>query len=657
MRTTLKRGVGRGAGLNGKNGHAVLPPATETRVVRYRADPRRRGAARVLSKILVGTLLIVVALALGIGGGSLLYLHQSLGDVRAHSQDVLQSEKELDLTAPGHAAIALVVGYDQRAGSEFSTQSRSDTVMMIRADPQTKTISLLSIPRDLGVPIWCPKDKTGPVDSDNKINQAYADCGAKGTVDTIKHLTSLPINYLITVNFHGFKEIVDKLGGIWMDVDRRYYHVNNGTAAEDYANINIHPGYQLLSGEQALDFVRYRHTDDDYHRIARQQEFVRALKQQFSHTSLTKVPSLIKTLDSNVEVGGSKSDLSDTTVLRWMYFALTLPGGHFFQDKIANVTGNSVTYTAPSNITAAIDAFTHPDVAQSKAANAAALGQKVKRTKAQAPAPGKTSVLVLNGNGVGGSAANGAYLLRQKGYVTVLPPNGAAPNAPAQNHFHTLIYYDKRQSGSKLAASALAKLLVPSDVGPLPKDLKLRALDPGAMVTVVLGTTFHNQLESAPPPPAAPQHVAPNVRFDSTTGLSLLQPYEHRVPFTLEVPTELESSSVPDTYGGDDASRLYWIDKGQHEKAIRLVFRTGAGEFWGIEETNMPNPPILSDKSFQRAIKGREFSLYYSGSSLQMVVLRVHDKSYWVVNTLLDSLSNETMLHIAEGLKPLAAHK
>ncbi len=85
------------------------------------------------------------------------------------------------------------------------------------------------------------------------------------------------------------------------------------------------------------------------------------------------------------------------------------------------------------------------------------------------------------------------------------------------------------------------------------------------------------------------------------------------------------------------------------------MFKTGAGEYWGIEETNMPNPPVLADKSFQHNIKGREFQLYYSGSNLHMIVLRVHDKSYWVVNTLLDSLSNETMIAIAAGLKPLPA--
>jgi len=132
-----------------------------------------------------------------------------------------------------------------------------------------------------------------------------------------------------------------------------------------------------------------------------------------------------------------------------------------------------------------------------------------------------------------------------------------------------------------------------------------------------------------------------------------VKPYERRVPFRLEVPTVLERSSYPDNQYGDVASRLYWIDKQHHDKAIRLVFRTGAGEYWGIEETNMPNPPILADRSFHRVIKGRTFSLYYTGSNLHMVVLRVDDKSYWVVNTLLDSLSNETMLAIATGLKPL----
>jgi hypothetical protein len=121
------------------------------------------------------------------------------------------------------------------------------------------------------------------------------------------------------------------------------------------------------------------------------------------------------------------------------------------------------------------------------------------------------------------------------------------------------------------------------------------------------------------------------------------------------MPTILERSSIPDTYGGDKPARLYWITKGK--MAVRLVFRTGANEYWGIQETNWPDAPVLGDKSFRHALKGREFDLYYSGPHLHMVVLRSGPASYWVVNTLRDSLSNETMLAIAKGLKRLNASK
>ena len=652
MRTTLKRGIGRGAGLNGTNGHAVFPPGTVSSVVRYRQPPPPADTGLgLLGRILLGTLLTVLALGLAVAGGALLWFHESVAQVRAHSTDVKIAQKQLDVTLPGQAAIALVVGYDQRAGKEFSDVSRSDTVMLIRADPATKTISLLSFPRDLVVPIYCPK--TSYALRDDRINAAYSQCKSPGTLDTVKHLTGLPINYLITVNFHGFKEIVDKLGGIWLDIDRRYHNVNTGSAATNYANINIQPGYQLLTGGQALEFVRFRHTDDDYHRLARQQEFVRAIKQQFARNfDPLKLPSIVSAITSNVEVGGK---VDDRTVLRYALFAATLQGGHFFQDKIQGVTGYGESHAPASSIQQAVQEFTHPDVQQSKAANAAALGTKLK-SKTKAPRPQQTTVTVLNGNGLQGSAASGSYLLAQRGYVTVLPRGNAEPNAPVQTYFHSQIYYDRTQSGAAEAAAALGKVLVPSDVHPLPKDPQLRALDPGSMLLVVVGETFHNEIVAAAPAANAPKHVPAVVRYDTGPGLELLQPFVHRAPFKLETPTILETSSGPDTQYGDKPARLYWID-GHRHKAVRLVFRTGAGEYWGIEETDMPNPPILADKSFQRALKGREFQLYYTGSHLHMVVLRVHGTSYWVVNTLLDSLSNETMLAIAKGLKPLTAAK
>jgi LCP family protein required for cell wall assembly len=648
MKTTLKRGVGRGAELNG-NGHAVYPPAVVSAITRYeQASPDRSGLTLV-RRILVGTLLVIVSLVLAIAGGLYLWYHQSVAAIRCHETDCQAAQKRL-VGLPGQAAIALIVGYDYRVGDGTAVGSRSDTMMLLRADPVTNTISMLSFPRDLIVPIYC----NGTLVTNDRINSAFSRCGSLGSLETVEHLTGLPVNYLIKVNFHGFKEIVDKLGGVWMDVDRRYYNINTGSSATNYANINIQPGYQQLNGGPALEFVRFRHTDSDLYRLARQQEFVRAFKQQVAkNLDITKLPGIVSSLTKNVEVAACKTCLSDTTVLSYAKFAALLPGGHFFQDRISNVSGYAELHASSTDIQNAVNQFANPDVTVSKVANATALGTKI---KTKTPAPQQTTVTVLNGNNVPGSAANASYLLAQRGYVMVLPPNGLQPNAPTPPYFHSQIYFDSGQTGAKEAALTLQKLLQPADVRALPADAQLRALDPGSTLVVVVGETFHNTL-----PPSTLQTVPTRqpaaVRFDRGPGDQLLRPLVSKVPFRLEVPTILERSSYPDTLPGDTPARVYWIDNQRQHKAIRLVFHTAGNEFWGIEETDFADAPILADKSFTHNLGGREFSLYYTGPHLHMVVLRSGNTSYWVVNTLLDSLSNETMLAIAKGLKPLTSAK
>jgi len=82
-----------------------------------------------------------------------------------------------------------------------------------------------------------------------------------------------PINNVLVVNFGSFKKAVDYIGGVYVDVDRRYFNDNSGP--DKYATIDIQPGYQKLKGQDALDYVRYRHTDNDIVRAARQQDFLR----------------------------------------------------------------------------------------------------------------------------------------------------------------------------------------------------------------------------------------------------------------------------------------------------------------------------------------------------------------------------------------------
>jgi LCP family protein required for cell wall assembly len=658
MRTTLKRGVGRGA-HNG-NGKAVFPPGTLSTVTRYRQPPPpSKTPLGLFWRIVIGLLVIISSLVLAVAGGAYLYFHQSVATVRAHTPSVVRAAKTLDVPLAHKAAIALVIGYDHRAGVESDRPSLSDTIMLVRADPSTKTISMLSFPRDLDVPIYCPRTKTdteGYVASSNdRINSAYSRCGETGTVLTVKHLTGLPINFLITVNFHGFKEVVDKIGGVWMDVDRRYYNRNTGAYYNDYANINLQPGYQLLSGQQALDFVRFRHTDDDLHRNARQQQFVQALRAQISQNfSYTSIPSLIDSITKNIEVGEGGHPLSGEQVLSYAFFAKALPAGHVFQNRIENVQCSLGCQASSTDVQAAVDSFQNPDVTSSKSANAAALGIKIKQ---KTPPPSKVTLTVVNGNGVPGAAADAAYKLgpQGRGYNVLPAPNGLEPNI-SPHVFHSKIYYDPAQKGSKLAAVALQNLMQPADVAKMPRRPKLLRLDPGSMLMVVLGQTFHGDIAPLPTH-VVPKHQSAYVRYDASSGTDLLRSLHGKVAFPLYTPTVLERNSYPDTQSGDKAIRRYWIDGHGKHKAVRLVFRTGGNEYWGIEETDWGDAPVLSDRSFRHSVGGREMEFYYSGSHLHMVVLRAHGATYWVVNTLLDSLSNETMISIAKGLKPLTSVK
>jgi len=102
--------------------------------------------------------------------------------------------------------------------------------------------------------------------------------------ETIKRevFPELVLNGIVDVDFKGFIRVVDTLGCAYVNVDHRYFNENIGTPETNYTNINLQPGYQKLCYENALDYVRYRHTDSDFVRVARQQDFLRDLREQIS---------------------------------------------------------------------------------------------------------------------------------------------------------------------------------------------------------------------------------------------------------------------------------------------------------------------------------------------------------------------------------------
>ena len=644
MRTTLKRGLGRGAAPNG-NGKAVLPPGSTSPVTFYRQPERsRRSRAALLGRAAMWLGIACLVVATGTAGGAYLYFHESVAAVAAKTPEVRKAARQLDVALPGQPAVALVIGYDHRKEDGPNTSGRSDTLMLVRADPGTDSISLLSFPRDMRVEIRCP----GRTPFFDKINAAYSYCGPQGSLQTVRALTGVQINYLITVNFRGFRQIVDRLDGAWIDVDRRYFNDRGGPSG--YAKINLRPGYQQLTGRQTLDYVRYRHTDSDLYRVARQQQFVKAFKGQIQGSfAPTALPKVVNAVTNNVEVGqGGGADVSGGTVLSYALFAYGLPRGRVFQTRIEGLEGFAELTTDSENITRAVTTFTHPDVESSEKATAVALGEKV---KSRAPAPSATTVTVLNGNGVSGSATTAGYQLGQRAYQVLTPPNGLPANAPTFDYFRTQVYFDASRRGARQAGQKVANLFASAELKPLPRQIS--QLANGAMLTVVVGQTFHGTLASAPID-QTPKRERPNITYAPDASRDLLRERRARVPFPLMVPTVIERSSWTDS---TMPIRLYWIDPGEKHKAVRLVYRMGSNEYWGVEMTDWDEAPVLADRSLTRRIGGRVYDLYYNGPKLHMVVLNTPKARYWVVNTLLDRISNETMLAIAKGLKPLGSVK
>jgi LCP family protein required for cell wall assembly len=186
---------------------------------------------------------------------------------------------------PGMASsqVFLVLGTDDAGGN-------SDTIMLVRIDPHDHTASILSLPRDLYVSI--------PGHGMAKINAAYPDGGPGLLIETIRDLTGVGINHYVQVNFGGFKQLVEDLGGVYLPIDQSYEHTSSPEPEENWNSIHLQPGYQLLGGSGALQWVRFRHLDTDFLRVARQQIFLSAVFQQVRRqvTDLTQSYTILHDL-------------------------------------------------------------------------------------------------------------------------------------------------------------------------------------------------------------------------------------------------------------------------------------------------------------------------------------------------------------------------
>ncbi|MGB8878898.1 MAG: LCP family protein, partial [Solirubrobacteraceae bacterium] len=248
-----------------------LPPPTEPHT------PRRRWFGTSV-KLALGCLLVLLASAGATAVFVLEQVHTVVQDLRV-SVPLQVNRKVLAHDYYGGPETLLFIGDDTRSVFKYYNAyvpNLANEMLLVRIDPSKPYISMMSLPRELWVPITEPNGVT----ITNRLNSAYT-YGTTTLLQTIKQVTGLSVNHVIATTFTQFERAINSLGCVYDTIDERYYNLNNGDPGTDYQSINLQPGYQCLTGSEAEQFVSYRHTDTSQIRDARDQSFLLAVKKQY----------------------------------------------------------------------------------------------------------------------------------------------------------------------------------------------------------------------------------------------------------------------------------------------------------------------------------------------------------------------------------------
>jgi LCP family protein required for cell wall assembly len=196
----------------------------------------------------------------------------------------------------------LLLGVDSKAGEP----ARSDTIMLMRFDPRSRTISQLSIPRDTRVDI--------PGRGPDKINAAMYWGGPALAVKTVRQYLGIPVNHVMVVNFQGFPRLVNAVGGVDINVRETV----TTTAGSNARVVVFEEGPQHFDGKYAMLYVRARKSDDDFHRAERQQQFVAALQKKIARPSnITKLPDIGRRFMNGVDTDLTTNQILALSYMKW----------------------------------------------------------------------------------------------------------------------------------------------------------------------------------------------------------------------------------------------------------------------------------------------------------------------------------------------------
>ena len=261
--------------------------STTRRVYKIKKTKRRR-RRRVFLFLIP---LFVLILGTSAYGAKLLLKAQNVFE-EAYNPVEVSSKRDGEVVNPLEDNFSILfIGIDDSDERDFKGNSRSDALILATFNKDQKSVKLLSIPRDSYVYIPAKNATT-------KINAAHAAGGPKATMDTIEELLDIPVDYYVRINFNAFIEVVDALDGIEVDVP---YALSEMDSKDKKGAIQLEPGLQTLTGEEALALARTRHKDSDIQRGERQQEILKAIMAKaMSVNGVTKYTNVIEAVGDNM---------------------------------------------------------------------------------------------------------------------------------------------------------------------------------------------------------------------------------------------------------------------------------------------------------------------------------------------------------------------
>jgi polyisoprenyl-teichoic acid--peptidoglycan teichoic acid transferase len=353
----------------------------------------------------------------------------------------------------------LLLGIDKR-DNEPAEGTRSDTMMLASIDPATKSAVLISLPRDMWVTIPGCTARDGCIGGQQRINVAHAAGGPELAVKTVTANFNVPIDFYARVDFHGFQQMVDLVGGVVIDVDWPVKDDEYPTDDYGYQRIYFGPGPQLMDGRTALQYARSRHGMNDFARAGRQQKVILAVRNRVLQLGvLSKAPDMVNIVQQSVT-----TNLSPLQMLELAKLMSDIDRG-----KIANLVIDT-NYVTP---------FVGADGADLLRPNIPAIRRAIDTTERDAAHPElRAKVEVLNGSGTAGLGQRAADYLTAQGFNVV---RIAAAERSDYQSSSVLVLTDNTQ-----AAQAVASTLKVPDTAisqsPTPNA--------GADIRIVLGQDF-----------------------------------------------------------------------------------------------------------------------------------------------------------------------